>query len=735
MRDLRRGALVYSLICIGLWPWPVLQILHVESAAIIAAAGFFSAGLLEVRALRGETSTLSAIARQTSLLVVPLVLLSVSLLWAPNCAYGTGLVYFLAFTVPSVVLGVSLAALVAASAVKRRRAVFILAGLAIAIGGVVYDLGLHPQFFTYNHVFGGVLGPIYEEDIRWRPGYGWFRLLTIGWAVICLLGASALNERRRSRRRPTRSRGMMLAAAAIGIGLIYLNAARLGINTTYDYLEEQLGERTVAGRFIVHHSSDDRTLSRLPFLVDELEHHYAFLQAALDVDVERAIHVYLYPDPFLRGRLTGSRFTSVTPVWLRRPQMHVLVDDSPRTITHELVHVVSREFALPIIRASPAVALVEGLAVALEAPSGGPSHDDLVMASLTRSGADAGHRLDAIADRLSPLGFWTGRGAVAYSSSGSFVGYLLDAYGPEKLKEVYRSGRFAPVYGRSIDVLVEEWRRRLEGRTLVSAAAGQASAVRFSAPSLFERRCPHYVAPYRRFYHEAWEAYARDDSDAALMHVRKSLAERGDYLPSLRMALQLLMADGRALEAIEIVEGVDTLEAGPSFGVLKADVFAMNGSITEALNRYSNVYDGLPSHVDGLRTSILLRSSVSNLQEFIATAYNPLSDVSTAGQASAEDSLAMVYTMIGRGDVRAAESRLPAQSHLSHVLLQRYALQLELIIARRLEDDRRSVSTSAALAALDRRRGAVDALRYNEYVADMMTWRAANRKPDGGRPD
>src|SRR5690625_7177334 len=98
-------------------------------------------------------------------------MLSLSLVWSPNCAYATVLIYFIVFTVPSVVLGASLAALIAASSVNRKRAAVILAGIVVAISGVIYDHGLHPQFITDNHVFGGVPGPIYDEAIRWVPSF------------------------------------------------------------------------------------------------------------------------------------------------------------------------------------------------------------------------------------------------------------------------------------------------------------------------------------------------------------------------------------------------------------------------------------------------------------------------------------------------------------------------------------------------------------------------------------
>jgi hypothetical protein len=52
---------------------------------------------------------------------------------------------------------------------------------------------------------------------------------------------------------------------------------------------------------------------------------------------------------------------------------------------------------------------------------------------------------------------------VAYNSSASFLAYLLDTYGPGRLKEVYHAssaefpGRFSNVYGRSLAAASEEW--------------------------------------------------------------------------------------------------------------------------------------------------------------------------------------------------------------------------------------------------------------------------------------
>ncbi len=188
---------VYAALCLALWPVPLLGLLHAESSAVVAGVGFFASGLGALALFRRGVGLRTVLGRMEALLVVPWALLTLSLLWRPNCGYGQGLLLFAVFTVPSVALAVALAFALDAMQVAWRRTAFVAIGLAVAVVPVLYDLGLHPQFYTYNHVWGGVLGPIYDEELAVRPGLFWFRGLTLLWAaVLVLLGRRAGEEGR-----------------------------------------------------------------------------------------------------------------------------------------------------------------------------------------------------------------------------------------------------------------------------------------------------------------------------------------------------------------------------------------------------------------------------------------------------------------------------------------------------------------------------------------------------------
>ncbi|MFQ5571839.1 MAG: hypothetical protein ACE5G0_19345, partial [Rhodothermales bacterium] len=180
---MRRVLLVYAVTCGLLWTVPVFNLLHAESSAVVAGVAFFTAGLSSLRLFGRKYSFREVLLGQESALLLPWFLLTITLLWVPNCGYGQGILFYLLFPCVSVVLAVSLAFAVSGFRLRHKKTVFFLIGVGVAVFTTLYDLGLHPQFFVYNHVYGGVLGPIYDEELVIRPGLLAFRGLTLLWAV------------------------------------------------------------------------------------------------------------------------------------------------------------------------------------------------------------------------------------------------------------------------------------------------------------------------------------------------------------------------------------------------------------------------------------------------------------------------------------------------------------------------------------------------------------------------
>ncbi|MDT7857345.1 hypothetical protein RQM47_11900 [Rubrivirga sp. S365] len=607
-RRLRWPALAYAAVCVALWPVPVLGLLHAESSAVVAAVAFLVGGVAGGAAVRAGVPLRTVVAEHLALLALPALLLTVTLLWRPNCGIAQGAGLYALLVPPSLLFGVALGVALDAWAVRRPALWGVGVGLAVAAGGVAWDLGLHPQLFTYSHVFGGVLGPIYDEELAVRPGLWAAKAQTLLWAAFLLFaarwkrGRGGVEPREGGAgRRPALAVGALLAAS-------YALAVPLGIQQSAAHLQRALSQRVDLGPLVLHldPAAPPEEARRL---ADEALYRYAQVTGALGVAPAEPVDVYLYPDADAKAALIGSRRTSVVPVWLPSPQVHMLADQVPASLGHELVHVVAREFGAPVLRASPAVGLVEGLAVALEPPDGRPAPADLVAAGRALGGDAGGLDADpaAVVTRvMSPAGFWTARAGVAYTASGAFAAWLLDTRGPGPLREAYRTGDFEGAYGESLGALAAAWGRDLAGRPAQPEAVAVAAWL-FRRPSLFEVRCPHHVPPAVRHARAGWEAL-RDGRDGdALAAFDDALAAEPLSAAAEAGRLQALARRGRRPVPADLDRAraaADSLGDALSLRVL-ADVRRLRGE-PGAARAYRAATDSL-SVVDAVGRLLLRR--------------------------------------------------------------------------------------------------------------------------------
>jgi hypothetical protein len=605
---MRRVYAAYVLLGLVLWPLPLLNVLQVESAAVTAFVTFFVAGGTAIRHFRREEWSLGQeLVQQEAALLLPLGMLTIAQLWAPNCTFGQGLLFYGLFPGITVVFAVALA--YALTGMELSRPILALVGIGglVSLAGPIYDLGFHPQLYTYNHVFGGVLGPIYDEQLAVRTGLFVFRGLTLLWAsAAALLGARL------------RGRGPRwgLPVCALIIGMVYWFSAPLGITTPAEKLQHELDGHLQTQHFDLYYDPEQLGKRAVAALAADHEAYYAHLRERLAIEPgagPERIQSYLYPNSDVKARLTGARATSVTPVWLEEPQVHLLVDRVDASLGHELAHVFSRSYGVPLLRASWAPGLVEGWAVALEPPDPSPSPHDLVSVATTADSVGAlSTKAEAIAGRLTPWGFWTGRGAVSYATMGSFVRYLLDTYGPEPLKQVYAWGTFEAAYGRSLMSLAKEWANMLQRRPMVSRAAYDRVLRQFTRPSLFEKRCPHYVPPHRQHFQAAQRAARRGDSMQVGMNLRKALVAEPHYSAAHAALASRRLAQGKP-DAVR--QQLDTLQANdrpPVLRRLQGDAHAQTGSATSAQRLYLDAHARTPRDAHGSRMRLLLRTAVAD---------------------------------------------------------------------------------------------------------------------------
>jgi tetratricopeptide (TPR) repeat protein len=204
------------------------------------------------------------------------------------------------------------------------------------------------------------------------------------------------------------------------------------------------------------------------------------------------VTAWVYRSAEEKRRLVGAAATEYAKPWLS--EIHLVDAPLPHPILrHEVVHAVAAPvagglFGVPA-RAGVVISagLLEGLASALETPRG-----RWTVHQWSRAARDLG-LLPDVTRIVGPAGFWSQAPARAYTAAGSFLGFLLERHGAEKVRAAYRSGDVASAMGVPLPALADEWQRFLDG---VEPGPGVLLAARgrLSRPSLFARPCAREVA-------------------------------------------------------------------------------------------------------------------------------------------------------------------------------------------------------------------------------------------------
>lgn len=494
---------------------PLIGTLHVDSALLASLGGCFWAGWSACSAGGGSRNDV----KEASILSALVLLAGLPLLAGDvvtGCFSTDGLLFWLVYPVPSVFLGYAAGRMVRRWHISQCR-LWTIFGLTVPAFVVpLYELLSYPQIYLFNHVWGGWPGPIYDESAGVNSATFYFRLLTVLWIFLLWNIPAAVDKHRRS------LAVVMISVAGLAIG--YTQLDRAGVLSSYSYLQETLGGHVETDNFDIYYdrrSYSDDEISRIA-----LEHEFYLdrITRILQVDkpgADNRIESYLYAHAWQKKKLVGAKFTSYVPVWLERDQLHI-AKQQLGSLEHEMVHVLAKSFGNRLFNASWSVGMIEGLAVAIA--GGSSSHstiDQMVVAEKPYPGADELKRT------FSPLGFYAGRSGVNYTTSGSFVRFLLHTYPVKNLKKAYRTADLTGALQTDWETLTKRWHVSLDTVAIDSIDRRVAGRI-FGIPSLFEQTCPRVQTPFAR----VWDSYRLHRAEKDTAGMLQSLDEAIQYAPA-----------------------------------------------------------------------------------------------------------------------------------------------------------------------------------------------------------
>jgi hypothetical protein len=444
-----------------------------------------------------------------AILVVPLLLSLANAFRVRNCNLGAGLAFFALLPVCTGAFAAGMGAAVAIALPGRRSGR--VAAFALPLLSVLWALlrlYRDPAVFAFDPFAGFFPGPIYDEALRPPLRLVWFRLANLTWLAAVLAVIHWLcPDSRDLRLAPQPIRGLlrpwhkpvvalMLVAASIGW---YEARGTLGFHIRHADLDRILPRETRSQHFVLRTDPAAESDADIDLAQQDLEFRYQQLVRILGVEPPLPVTVYRFPSSAAKKDTVGAANTLYAKPWTR--EIFVQSDHFPaQRLRHELAHVFASAFGdrlfgvslawhFPIPWPTLASGLVEGIAEAadFDNPDGrSTTHQEAAAMVALGNAPELGRALGA--------GFTFESGPRAYTIAGSFCRFLLDQFGAEKLRALYRSaGDFARVYGRDLASLEKDWRAFLSALPADESSRAQAEES-FRRPAIFHKVCARELA-------------------------------------------------------------------------------------------------------------------------------------------------------------------------------------------------------------------------------------------------
>jgi len=462
----------------------------------------------------------------------------------------------------------------------RLRAIALYALLLLAsLAWTVWPLVQGPQVFVFNFFLGLFPGPLYDEALRVPAALGWFRLETVLWAAVLTTCAAALFQAPGPTHPRHRTRVLgTLGVLVLALAALEVNAVGLGFRASDAAVRAMLGGRTETEHAEILYPRE-KSREEVERLRRDVEFRLAELASFFGAAPMNA-RVYVFRSADEKRRWVGAGSTQFAKPWLAS----VFLNDAPfphPTLKHELAHVAAGAYGSGPFRVTsrwlvPLMGIVEGVAVAADDPVG----------ELTLHGWAAGMRRQGLMpDVRAILGaaeFWGAAPARAYVAAGSFLRWLRDTEGTERLHRLLARGDFTRTYGRSLDTLVAGWERMLDTLPLDDSAVNRAFG-RFRTPSLFQRPCVREVAVLV----EEARAATTTNPPRALQLLRTCARLQPAEPDFLLSEATLLRRLDRASEASDALDRADALASGrpaleAQVAIARADLAWSNGDLQTA---------------------------------------------------------------------------------------------------------------------------------------------------------
>ena len=462
-----------------------------------------------------------------SILVIHLIVLvpiTLNAFRITNCNIIDGFIYFFLLAIPSSLLASSIGTFLNTILNKTFKTIIVFIFILIlSLSYSILNFYNEPTVFIYNHIFGYIHGPLYDEQLTITKALLSFRLQTVILSFLLLNFSSAIQFFKDKNLISWKNIFATLFFILSFASLQYFSSS-LGFNIDRDYIKRSLGGEYKTEHFTIIYSK--KSISKKELLLTAQDHEFRYYQLSkmLKYKLNKKVTSYIYPNAITKKQLMGAKYTMVAKPWLY--EIHLNQRDFPHSVLkHELAHVFSADYGSGPLKLSTKFGLlinmgiVEGFAVATAW-----NYKDLTPHEYSKAmiNMEIAPSLDKL---LGAYGFYVSESFKAYTICGSFFRFLLDNHGPEKLARVYTNGEFEKTYNEPIENLINKWVTFVGKIKLTDKQKTIAQNKLIRRKSIFKKKCAHEISKLRK---QSNSAFNNAEYELAKNYSNKIL----EYIPN-----------------------------------------------------------------------------------------------------------------------------------------------------------------------------------------------------------
>jgi len=366
-------------------------------------------------------------------------------------------------------------------------------------------------------------------------------------------------------------------------------------------LDSILPSNVKTGTFDIH-LSGDYDKSEMEYLALQHEYYLDQIKIALKSGDKEKIDSYIFKSREQKKILLGSGSADIAKPWLR--QIYINKSNYEATLKHELAHVLLGSYGTLPLKVADGFnpALIEGMAMYLE-----NDYNDYPVHYMAKLAESAGYKFP-VEKLFSGYNFFSKNSAISYIYSGSFIKFLADKYGVDKIKKLYGNTDFASIYNKNLSALAVEYSKFLEGY-IIEFNKNRAQLY-FGGTTIFRKFCPRAAADE---VNRARSLLGRNKNGEALKIFKNVYEYSGSY-QSMVGIINCYSDEKRYSEALKLLDvELPNFRSGPYFFYLEllyGDLSVRTGNSEKALSIYDTL---LVQNPDIAYTNeVLLRKAILN---------------------------------------------------------------------------------------------------------------------------